>query len=67
MGEMIKLKSKSDGFEFDAYHVKPTDARRGGLIVVQEIFGVTDGIKAIADSFAADGYEVIAPSMYDRS
>jgi carboxymethylenebutenolidase len=67
MGEMIKLKSQSDGFEFDAYHVKPGDARRGGLVVVQEIFGVTDGIKAIADSFAEDGYEVIAPSMYDRS
>ena len=67
MGEMIKLTSKSDGFEFDAYHVKPDDARRGGLVVVQEIFGLTDGIKAIADSFAEDGYEVIAPSMYDRS
>jgi len=67
MGEMITLKSKDDGFEFGAYRVKPGDARRGGLIVVQEIFGVTDGIKAIADSFAEDGYEVIAPSMYDRS
>jgi carboxymethylenebutenolidase len=67
MGEMIKLTSKSDGFEFDAYHVPPGDARRGGLIVVQEIFGVTGGIKQIADSFAEDGYEVIAPSMFDRS
>ena len=44
MGEMIKLTSKSDGFEFDAYHAPPGDARRGGLIVVQEIFGVTAGI-----------------------
>ncbi len=67
MGEMIRLKSKSDGFEFEAYHAQPDDARRGGLIVVQEIFGVTQGIKDIADSFAADGYEEIAPSMYDRS
>jgi len=67
MGEMIKLKSQSDGFEFDAYHADPGDARRGGLIVVQEIFGVTAGIKQIADSFAQDGYEVIAPSMFDRS
>ena len=67
MGEMIKLKSKSDGFEFGAYHVQPKGARKGGLVVVQEIFGVTDGIKQIADSFADDGYEVIAPSMYDRS
>ena len=67
MGEMIRLKSKSDGFEFGAYHAPPGDARRGGLIVVQEIFGVTAGIRQIADSFAEDGYEVIAPSMFDRS
>jgi carboxymethylenebutenolidase len=67
MGEMIRLKSKSDGFEFDAYHAPPGDARRGGLIVVQEIFGVTAGIRQIADSFAEEGYEVIAPSMFDRS
>ena len=66
MGETITLKSKADGFEFAAYHVKPDDARRGGLIIVQEIFGVTQGIREIADSFAEDGYEVIAPSMYDR-
>ena len=67
MGEMIKLKSKSDGFEFDAYRAQPGDARRGGLIVVQEIFGVTSGIRQIADAFAEDGYEVIAPAMFDRS
>jgi carboxymethylenebutenolidase len=66
MGETIRLKSTTDGFEFGAYHCKPADARHGGLVLVQEIFGVTDGIRQIADSFAEDGYEVIAPSMYDR-
>jgi len=63
----MKLKSKADGFEFDAYHAVPTDARRGGLVLIQEIFGVTPGIRALADSFAEDGYEVIAPSTFDRS
>lgn len=67
LGETIRLKSPSDGFEFAAYHAPAQDARRGGLIVVQEIFGVTDGIRQIADSFSEDGYEVIAPSMFDRS
>ncbi|MDB5434613.1 MAG: dienelactone hydrolase family protein [Phenylobacterium sp.] len=62
----MKLKSKADGFEFEAYHVLPTDARRGGLVLIQEIFGVTQGIKDLADAFAADGYEVLAPSMFDR-
>jgi carboxymethylenebutenolidase len=64
----MKLKSKAaDGFEFEAYHAKPTDARRGGLVLIQEIFGVTPGIRELADSFAEDGYEVLAPSMFDRA
>jgi carboxymethylenebutenolidase len=63
----MKLKSTADGFEFEAYHVVPEDARRGGLVLVQEIFGVTEGIRELADGFAEDGYEVLAPSMFDRS
>ena len=62
----MKLKSKHDGFEFEAYHAVPSDVRRGGLVLIQEIFGVTQGIKDLADGFAADGYEVLAPSMFDR-
>jgi carboxymethylenebutenolidase len=63
----MKLKSKADGFAFEAYHVAPKDARRGGLVLIQEIFGVTQGIRELADGFAEDGYEVLAPSMFDRS
>src|SRR5689334_6948655 len=66
MGETIRLTSALDGFTFDAYHATPTDARRGGLLLIQEIFGVTDHIRELCDGFAADGYEVIAPSFYDR-
>jgi carboxymethylenebutenolidase len=66
MGEQITLKSAVDGFEFGAYRARPADARRGGLLLIQEIFGVTDHIRELADAFAADGYETIAPSFYDR-
>jgi carboxymethylenebutenolidase len=66
MGETIKLKSRFDGFELAAYHAAPRDARRGGLVLVQEIFGVTDHIRELCEAFAEDGYEVIAPSFYDR-
>jgi carboxymethylenebutenolidase len=66
MGEMIRLKSRFDGFELGAYHAPPRDARRGGLVLVQEIFGVTEHIRELCDGFAEDGYEVIAPSFYDR-
>jgi carboxymethylenebutenolidase len=63
---MIRLASPKDGFAFDAYRVRPSDARQGGLVLIQEVFGVTDHIKELSDSFADAGYEVIAPSMYDR-
>ena len=66
MGETIRLTSRFDGFEFAAYHAPPRDARRGGLVLIQEIFGVNEHIRELAEGFAEDGYEVIAPSFYDR-
>ena len=66
MGETITLTSGFDGFELSAYRAKPTDARRGGLLLIQEIFGITDHIRELADSFAEEGYETIAPAFYDR-
>ena len=66
MGEPVSLTSAADGFSFGAYRAPPEDARRGGLVLIQEIFGVTDHIRELADGFAADGYETLAPSLYDR-
>jgi carboxymethylenebutenolidase len=66
MGETVRLRSGLDGFEFDAYRAAPGDARRGGLVLIQEIFGVTAHIRELADGFAEDGYETLAPSFYDR-
>src|SRR5215469_17922360 len=66
MGEQVQLTSSKDGFVFGAYRAPHDDARRGGLVLIQEIFGVTDHIRELADGFAADGYETLAPSLYDR-
>jgi carboxymethylenebutenolidase len=66
MGETIRLASQLDGFQFGVWRAPPPDARRGGLVLIQEIFGVTDHIRAMADDFAAEGYETLAPSLYDR-
>lgn len=65
-GAAIRLISAFDGFELGAYHVQPEDARRGGLVLIQEIFGVTDHIRELCDGFAGDGFEVIAPFFFDR-
>ena len=66
-GKMIKMKM-SDGAEIGVYHVEPEGERRGGLVLIQEIFGVTEHIKEICDGYAADGYEVLdAGALRPRS
>jgi len=65
MGKTIRLKAR-DGHELDAYVAEPEGKARGGVVVVQEIFGVTDHIKRVADQYAAAGYRAIAPAMFDR-
>jgi carboxymethylenebutenolidase len=62
---MIRMKM-SDGAEIGVYHVDAKGARRGGLVLIQEIFGVTEHIKECCDKFADEGYEVLGPSLYDR-
>jgi carboxymethylenebutenolidase len=66
VGEVVRLTSELDGFEFEAYRARPTDARRGGLVVCHAIWGVTPHLIGLADAYAEDGYEVIVPSLLDR-
>ena len=67
MGQWIEL-TASDGFRLPAYRADPAgpDKPRGGLVVVQEIFGVNSHIRAVCDGFAADGYVTVAPALFDR-
>src|SRR5579863_4990703 len=65
MSEKIKLTAK-DGVTIGAYCARPTGKVRGGLVVLQEIFGVNHHIRNVADGFAKDGYLVIAPALFDR-
>jgi carboxymethylenebutenolidase len=66
MGKMIEL-TASDGHKFAAWRAEPSGKPRGGIVVIQEIFGVNSHIKAVADGFAADGYLAIAPALFDRA
>src|SRR5215212_852875 len=65
MGETIRLKA-SDGFELSAYVAKPSGTPKGGLVVVQEIFGVNGHIRRVTKGFARDGFLAIAPALFDR-
>jgi carboxymethylenebutenolidase len=62
---MIRL-TAADGHEFDAYLAQPNGAALAGIVVIQEIFGLTGHIRRIADQYAAEGYKAIAPAMFDR-
>jgi carboxymethylenebutenolidase len=66
MGTMTEL-SAADGFRLAAYRAEPDGPPRGGLVVVQEIFGVNSHIRSVCDGYAADGYRVIAPALFDRN
>src|SRR5271155_5041505 len=64
-GKMTPM-TMADGATIGVYHVQPSGHRRGGLVLIQEIFGVTDHIQELCDGYAAEGYEVLAPALYDR-
>jgi carboxymethylenebutenolidase len=62
----ITLRSRHDGYPLPAWRADARGPRRGGVVVIQEIFGLTPHIRAMTDAFAAAGYDAIAPGLYDR-
>jgi len=54
MGQFVNL-TAADGITFPAYVAQPAGTPKGGLVVLQEIFGVNSHIRAVADGYAADG------------
>ncbi len=56
----------ADGHTFTAYRADPNGPPKGGVVVIQEIFGVNEHIRAVVDRFAAAGYLAIAPALFDR-
>ena len=57
----------ADGFKFGAYEALPAGKPRGGVLVIQEIFGVNHHVRAVADGYAAAGYAALAPQIFDRA
>jgi carboxymethylenebutenolidase len=65
MGSMIEL-TASDGHKLGAYKAEPSGTPKGGVVVIQEIFGVNQHVRNVADQYAAAGYLAIAPALFDR-
>ena len=65
MGERIKL-TASDGFSLNAYRAAPEGKPRGGVVVIQEVWGLNNWMRSVVDRWAKHGYLAVAPAMFDR-
>jgi carboxymethylenebutenolidase len=65
MGEQRQLRAV-DGFTLGAYEAQPAGAPKGGVLVIQEIFGVNAHIREVCDGYADAGYVALAPQIFDR-
>lgn len=66
MGSKVKITAE-DGHQFDAYVAESNGPARGSIVLIQEIFGVNSHIRSVADGYAKDGFNVIAPALFDRA
>lgn len=65
MGKTIEL--TYEGAPFEVYEAVPEGEVKGGLIVIEEVWGLTDHIKSIADRYAAEGYYVVSPELLSET
>lgn len=48
------------------FEARPEGTGRGGVVVIQEAFGLTDHIKNVAGRLAAQGWLAVAPALFHR-
>jgi carboxymethylenebutenolidase len=65
MGERLTI-TASDGFVLNACRARPEGPVRGGVVVIQEVWGLNNWIRSVVDRYAAHGYLAVAPAMFDR-
>jgi carboxymethylenebutenolidase len=65
LGKQFSLTS-ADKFQLGAYRADPSSPAKGGIVVIQEIFGVNHHIRAVCDRLAGEGYAAVAPALFDR-
>src|SRR5258708_17621788 len=65
LGKQFSLVS-SDSFKLGAYRADPTVPAKGGIVLIQEIFGVNQHIRAVCDRLVGEGYAALAPALFDH-
>jgi len=64
-GQTIDVAAR-DGGKFSAYLATPAQGSGPGLVLLQEIFGINDYMKSMADRYAEEGYVVLVPDLFWR-
>ena len=62
----IRIDTLEGDGSFDAYVAEPADTPRAAIVVIQEIFGVNEGIRRKSDRWAEQGYLAVAPDLFWR-
>jgi len=65
MGERIRL-TTTDGFSLNAYKAMPAGKPKGGVVLLQEVWGLNNWIRSEAERYAKEGYLCVAPATMDR-
>ncbi|WP_372600459.1 dienelactone hydrolase family protein [Amphritea sp.] len=66
MGTMIDIQAKDGSGRFKGYLAVPASGEGPGIVLLQEIFGINDTMRKIADYYAEEGYVVLAPDLFWR-
>jgi carboxymethylenebutenolidase len=66
MNETAILTSKHDNVQLTALSARPAGEAIGGIVIIQEIFGLTDHVADMCRVFADAGYAALAPGLFDR-
>ncbi|NYE25172.1 dienelactone hydrolase family protein [Pigmentiphaga litoralis] len=64
-GRYIDL-SDASGATFRAYLAVPASGSGPGVVLCQEIFGINESMREVADYYAEEGYVVLAPDLFWR-
>ena len=52
--------------QFDVYVARPSGTPKAAIVVIQEIFGVNEGIRRKCENWAEQGYLALAPDLFWR-
>lgn len=63
---MLTTLTARDGHTFECWMANARGERQGGIVVLQEIFGITEQLKGVAERYANLGYDVAIPALFDR-